>query len=61
MLNRERQQDILSFLRTQGGFVTVKALCDRFYASESSIRRDLRALEDDLCVFVYRDSNRRMP
>jgi len=47
MLNRERQQDILSFLRTQGGFVTVRALCDRFYASESSIRRDLRALEDD--------------
>lgn len=46
MLNREREQEILSILKTANGFVTVKQLCDTLYASESSIRRDLKALEN---------------
>jgi len=45
MLNREREQEILSILKMRNGFVTVKELCDTLYASESSIRRDLKALE----------------
>ena len=45
MLNKEREQEILSILKSNGGFVTVKYLCDTLFASESSIRRDLKALE----------------
>ena len=46
MLNKEREQEILSILKTKNGFVTVKQLCDTLFASESSIRRDLKALEE---------------
>lgn len=46
MLNREREQEILSILKTTTGFVTVKHLCKTLFASESSIRRDLKALEE---------------
>ena len=45
MLNREREQEILSILKTANGFVTVRQLCESLFASESSIRRDLKALE----------------
>lgn len=46
MLNKERQQEILNILRLKGGFVAVKSLCEALFASESSVRRDLKALED---------------
>ena len=46
MLHTEREQEILNILKAAGGFVTVKTLCDRLFASESSVRRDLKALED---------------
>lgn len=45
MLNKERELEILSILKTTNGFVTVKQLCQTLFASESSIRRDLKALE----------------
>ena len=45
MLNREREQEILNILKLSNGFATVKYLCDTLYVSESSIRRDLQALE----------------
>ena len=45
MLNREREQEILSILKRKNGFVTVRQLCESLFASESSIRRDLKALE----------------
>ena len=45
MINREREQEILSILKKTNGFVTVKQLCESLFASESSIRRDLKALE----------------
>lgn len=46
MLNREREQEILNILKTTNGFVSVKQLCDTLFASESSIRRDLKSLEE---------------
>lgn len=46
MLNKIREQEIMNILRTQSGFVTTKSLCEQLYASESSIRRDLKALEE---------------
>ena len=46
MHNREREQEILNILKTSGGFVTVRQFCQALFASESSIRRDLQALED---------------
>lgn len=46
MLNKERQQEILNILKATNGFVTVKQLCGALFASESSVRRDLKALED---------------
>lgn len=46
MLNKEREQEILSILKLTSGFVSVKYLCDTLFASESSIRRDLKALEE---------------
>lgn len=45
MLNKEREQEILNILKTTNGFVTVKQLCQTLFASESSIRRDLKVLE----------------
>ena len=45
MLNREREQEILNILKSEKCFVTVKHLCEALFASESSIRRDLKALE----------------
>lgn len=45
MLNKEREQEILNILRVQGGFVTTKSLCAQLFASESSVRRDLKSLE----------------
>ena len=46
MLNREREQEILNILKTTNGFVTVKQLCEALFTSESSIRRDLKSLEE---------------
>lgn len=46
MLHKEREQEILNILKTANGFVTVKQFCDTLFASESSIRRDLKALEE---------------
>lgn len=46
MYNREREQQILHILKQSNGFVTVKDLCQRLFASESSIRRDLKSLEE---------------
>ncbi len=46
MLNKEREHEIMSILKTTKGFVTVKHLCDTLFASESSIRRDLKSLEE---------------
>lgn len=45
MLNKEREQEIINILKVSNGFVTVKSLCDALFASESSIRRDLKSLE----------------
>ncbi len=45
MLKNEREREIINLLKGEDGFVTVKALCEMLYASESSIRRDLTALE----------------
>lgn len=45
MLHKEREQQIMSILKMEGGFVSVKQLCDTLFASESSIRRDLKSLE----------------
>jgi DNA-binding transcriptional ArsR family regulator len=46
MLNKEREQEIMSILKTTNSFVSVKQLCDTLFASESSVRRDLKSLED---------------
>jgi len=45
MLKNERLHEIVNILSTQNGFATVAQLCATLYASESSIRRDLSALE----------------
>lgn len=45
MLKNEREREILRMIENGGGFATVRELCERLFASESSIRRDLRALE----------------
>ena len=45
MLKNEREREIINILKADGGFVSVKSMCDALYASESSVRRDLRALE----------------
>ena len=44
MVRTERQREILSILRSEG-FTSAKSLSERLYISESSIRRDLGALE----------------
>lgn len=46
MLKNEREREILQLLKRQDGFITVKELCTKLYASESSIRRDLTSLEN---------------
>ncbi|MBQ4516168.1 MAG: DeoR/GlpR transcriptional regulator [Clostridia bacterium] len=46
MLKNEREREIINILKTEDGFITVKELCERLYASESSIRRDLTTLEN---------------
>lgn len=46
MLHKEREQEILNLLKQSNGFISVKQLCERLFASESSIRRDLKALEE---------------
>lgn len=45
MRNKQREQEILSILRTKNDFVSVKQLAEALFASESSIRRDLKAME----------------
>lgn len=45
MLNREREQEIINILKSEKGFVSVKRFCELLFASESSIRRDLKELE----------------
>ena len=45
MLKNEREREIINILKNDDGFITVKELCEKLYASESSIRRDLTALE----------------
>lgn len=59
MLNREREQEIISILKTTNGFVSVKQLCETLFASESSIRRDLKVLEQR--GFVKRSYGGAMP
>lgn len=45
MYNREREQEILNILKASNTFVSTKQLCDTLFASESSVRRDLKSLE----------------
>lgn len=45
MLKNEREREIINILKIQDGFISVKELCTKLYASESSIRRDLTVLE----------------
>ena len=45
MLKSEREREIINFLKDNDGFANIKELCTKLYASESSIRRDLAALE----------------
>ncbi len=45
MLKNERQKEIVNYLKLNDGFTTVAELSVALYASESSIRRDLSALE----------------
>jgi len=47
MLKKEREKEILNILKAENGFITVKELCKRLFASESSIRRDLSVLENE--------------
>ena len=46
MLKNEREREILRIIEETGGFASVKDLCARLFASESSIRRDLRSLDE---------------
>ncbi len=46
MLKNEREREILRIIEEKGGFASVKDLCARLFASESSIRRDLRSLDE---------------
>ena len=50
MHNREREQEILNILKNTNGFVSTKQLCEALFASESSIRRDLKSLEERALV-----------
>lgn len=46
MLKNEREREILRIIEDRGGFATVRELCGLLFASESSIRRDLRFLDE---------------
>ncbi len=46
MIKSERERQIINILIQNGGFVTVQQLCEKLYASPSSIRRDLSRLEN---------------
>ena len=46
MQKNEREREIINILKDKNGFITVKELCKNLFASESSIRRDLTALEN---------------
>lgn len=46
MYNKEREQEILNILKSSNSFVSTKQLCDTLFASESSVRRDLKSLEE---------------
>lgn len=46
MHNKEREQEILNILKSENGFVSTKQLCAILFASESSVRRDLKSLEE---------------
>lgn len=50
MHNREREQEILNIIESSGGFVSTKQLCEMLFASESSVRRDLKRLETQRLV-----------
>ncbi len=45
MLKNEREREILRIIEDRDGFATVKELCTALFASESSIRRDLKSLD----------------
>lgn len=47
MQKNEREREIINILKDKNGFITVKELCKNLFASESSIRRDLTALETE--------------
>ncbi|MBE7050714.1 MAG: DeoR/GlpR transcriptional regulator [Ruminococcaceae bacterium] len=46
MQKNEREREIITILKDKNGFITVQELCKKLFASESSIRRDLTALEN---------------
>lgn len=46
MLKNEREREIINLLKSKDGFITVTELCANLFASESSIRRDLKTLEN---------------
>lgn len=46
MQKNEREREIITILKNENGFISVKELCQKLFASESSIRRDLTALEN---------------
>lgn len=46
MHKSEREREIISIISDNDGFVSVKELCLKLFASESSIRRDLTTLEN---------------
>ena len=45
MKKNEREREIVNLLKEKDGFVSTAELCESLYASESSIRRSLLALE----------------
>lgn len=45
MQKNEREREIITILSENNGFISVKELCLKLYASESSVRRDLSVLE----------------
>lgn len=47
MLKTEREREVIEILRETGGFVSTGLLCERLFASASSVRRDLCSLEKE--------------
>ena len=47
MLKTERERGVIEILRETGGFVSTGLLCERLFASASSVRRDLCSLEKE--------------